>query len=249
MCSRTSGLSIRPVRNSQYLIGAGLGSANNRGGRWKTDCHAASAPGPSLSRSNASTAAKVPVATCAEAIMPPLAPSISMECSRASSPVSTAKPGGLRLSNSRDCAMSAERSFTPTMLGWAAPARIDRRPDLLGNETHETLGFLFVEGHSLAGRGGEDQAVDRFADVVPHQPAHRIFVEHAIAKRRDQRQPEAGGCLLCRTRDLTMTPSIVAGSNLILRCSTGRDDSGRPARGTSSRSRTLCSLYSRCQHS
>jgi hypothetical protein len=44
---------------------------------------------------------------------------------------------------------------------------------------------------AFARRGREHQSVDRAVRIVPHQPAQRCFIEFAIAKRRDQRQPEA----------------------------------------------------------
>ena len=56
------------------------------------------------------------------------APWVSMGWKKASSPVSTAKPGGLRRSRSKDCAMSAEQSFTPTMFGSAASSSIAAFP-------------------------------------------------------------------------------------------------------------------------
>ncbi len=48
-----------------------------------------------------------------------------------------------------------------------------------------------LERHAFAGGGREDQSVDGAVRVVPDQPAQRRLVELAVAKRRDERQPQA----------------------------------------------------------
>ena len=74
--SRTSALSISPLRHSQYLIGAGLGSANNS--RVSPRPRPARLRGLALARaSRFRIRAKVSVSICADARMPPSAPSAS----------------------------------------------------------------------------------------------------------------------------------------------------------------------------
>ena len=59
--SRTSGLSINPVRQSQCLIGAGLGSVKKSLGRSQIARHAANALALSPSRSLVSAATRIRV--------------------------------------------------------------------------------------------------------------------------------------------------------------------------------------------
>ena len=63
--------------------------------------------------------------------------------------------------------------------------------DLGSDQRDQLLQFVDAEHHAFARRGREDEAVDRAAGVVSHQPAQRCFVEFAVAERRDQRQPKA----------------------------------------------------------
>src|ERR1700737_1155267 len=63
--------------------------------------------------------------------------------------------------------------------------------DFVADREYKPFGFLLREGEAFAGCGGENQSIDGKISVMPRQPAQRRLVELAIAKRRDQRQPEA----------------------------------------------------------
>ncbi|MCY1246408.1 hypothetical protein D9M72_596410 [compost metagenome] len=78
----------------------------------------------------------------------------------------------------------------------ARKAEIDRyalarRSQGLVGDRNQPLAFRLAERHALPGGSTQDEAVDRFCGKVRHQPAQRALIEFAIAKRRDQRQPEA----------------------------------------------------------
>src|SRR5437764_7724972 len=75
--SLNSTLSINPVRHSQYLIGAGLGSENSNRTSSSTDRQRASAALLSPASCSFQTLANISVSTCADARMPPSAPSTS----------------------------------------------------------------------------------------------------------------------------------------------------------------------------
>ena len=51
--------------------------------------------------------------------------------------------------------------------------------------------FGHAERQAFTRGGGEDQSVDGQRRVVPHQPPQRGLIENAVAKRRNERQPEA----------------------------------------------------------
>src|SRR5579863_585012 len=117
---RTSALSIRPVRASQYLAGAGLGSANSNRVRADTLSQRSRASSVRPSLKSLAIAANVDVSIWADNRMAPSAPSLNASKYRASSPVRMRKPAGRRRNMSIDCARSAPQSFMPTMLGWPA---------------------------------------------------------------------------------------------------------------------------------
>ena len=66
-----------------------------------------------------------------------------------------------------------------------------------------------AERHAFARGRGEDQSVDRAAGIVPDQPAQRRLVEFAVAKRRDERQPQAlqAACEISQIVGSVMVPS------------------------------------------
>ena len=74
---RTSALSISPVRASQYLAGAGLGSANSSRVSSEMPSQRASAASRSPCFSSVRTDANASVSRCADSRMAPSAPSVS----------------------------------------------------------------------------------------------------------------------------------------------------------------------------
>ena len=102
------------------MIGIGLASANSIGTKLASGAQAARAPARSFAAKQRWTSTKPSVIRWLAARMPPSAPLARIVKNSASSPVSTAKPAGLRRSSSSDCSMLPELSFTPTMFGTSA---------------------------------------------------------------------------------------------------------------------------------
>src|SRR3982074_1714812 len=72
-----------------------------------------------------------------------------------------------------------------------AERKLLERADFVADREYKPFGFLAREGEAFARCGGENQSIDGKIGIMPRQPAQRRLVELAIAKRRDQRQPEA----------------------------------------------------------
>src|SRR5216683_7080145 len=72
-----------------------------------------------------------------------------------------------------------------------ADRKILKSADYIPDREHQPFDFLKLEGEAFPGRSGEDQPVDGKGRVVPRQSPQRRLIEPAIAKRGDERQPEA----------------------------------------------------------
>src|SRR6267154_2888280 len=72
-----------------------------------------------------------------------------------------------------------------------AERKLLERADFVADREYKPFGFLAREGEAFARCGGENRSIDGKIGIMPRQPAQRRLVELALAKRRDQRQPEA----------------------------------------------------------
>src|SRR6185437_2437050 len=101
---------------------------------------------------------------------------------------------GDQVSVDRPVRRSIERlQKTPGVAAGQAEAyrKIAGLAGFVAGRQHEPFGFAGFEGKALAGGGGQNESIDGQRHIMPNQPPRRRLVEFTVAKRRDQRQPEA----------------------------------------------------------
>jgi hypothetical protein len=84
----------------------------------------------------------------------------------------------------------------------AGKPEINRAPtgEARCDDGDQPLALVVIEGEAFAGGGGKDDPVDGAVRIMPREAGERRLVERAVAKRRHQRQPEAGEARLARLR-------------------------------------------------